>query len=121
MRCLAGAIWDVAVDLRRGSPTYGRWVAAELTAAVGEQLYVPAGFGHGFLTLTENVEVAYKASDYYAPECDAGVAWNCPELAIAWPLHDLERVLSAKDTSLPGLADLASPFNFDGEPMKALD
>jgi dTDP-4-dehydrorhamnose 3,5-epimerase len=120
VRCLAGAIWDVAVVLRKGSPTYGRWVAAELSAAAGEQLYVPAGFGHGFLTLTENVEVAFKASDYYAPECDAGVAWNCPDLAIAWPLEDLEPALSAKDASLPGLADLASPFNFGGEPMKAL-
>ena len=120
VRCLAGAILDVAVDLRAGSPSYGRWVAAELTADGGEQLYIPAGFGHGFLTLSENAEIAYKASDYYAPDCDAGLAWDCPEMAIAWPLDGLEPQLSDKDRALPGLADFASPFAYDGEPLAAL-
>jgi dTDP-4-dehydrorhamnose 3,5-epimerase len=120
VRCVAGAIWDVAVDLRAGSPSFGRWVAAELTAAGGEQLYIPAGFGHGFLTLSENAEVVYKASDYYAPECEAGLAWDCAAMAIAWPLKGDAPVLSDKDRALPGLADFASPFGYDGQPLEAL-
>lgn len=120
VRCLAGAIWDVAVDLRDGSPTYGKWVGAELTAAGGEQLYVPIGFGHGFVTLSENAEVAYKTSDYYAPECDAGLAWDDPAMAIAWPDLGSEPVLSDKDRQLPGLAQFASPFAYDGEPLGEL-
>jgi dTDP-4-dehydrorhamnose 3,5-epimerase len=121
VRCLAGAIWDVAVDLRAGSPTFGRWVAAELTAAGGEQFFIPVGFGHGFVTLTENAEVAYKASDYYAPECDGGIAWNDPDLAIAWPLAGVDPVLSGKDAVLPKLAGWESPFAYDGEPLRELD
>jgi dTDP-4-dehydrorhamnose 3,5-epimerase len=121
VRCLAGAIWDVAVDLRAGSPTFGKWVAAELTASGGEQLFVPAGFGHGFITLTENAEVAYKTSDYYAPECDGGIAWNDPDLTIAWPLDGIEPVLSGKDAALPRLAEWESPFAYDGQPMRELD
>ena len=120
VRCLAGAIWDVAVDLRQGSPTVGRWVGANLTAEGGEQLYIPAGFGHGFLTLTENAEVGYKASDYYAPECDAGLAWDCPDMAIGWPLAGRKPVLSAKDCALPGLAGWDSPFTYDGAPLVEL-
>lgn len=120
VRCLAGAIWDVAVDLRAGSPTYGSWVAAELTASGGEQLYVPEGFGHGFLTLSENAEVAYKTSGYYVPECEAGLAWNCPDVAIDWPLAGLEPVLSDKDRQLPSLTGWASPFAYDGVPLAAL-
>lgn len=120
VRCLAGAIWDVAVDLRAGSPSYGRWVGAELTAAGGEQLYIPAGFGHGFLTLTDNTEVAYKASDFYAPECDTGLAWDCPDLAIDWPLGEIAPVLSGKDRALPRLAQWTSPFAYDGEVLKEL-
>ncbi len=126
VRCLVGAIWDVAVDLRAGSPTYARWVGAELTAARGEQLYVPAGFGHGFLTLSENTEVAYKASNYYAPEADAGFAWDDPDMAIAWPLGnigplgDMEPSLSDRDRGLPHLAGWQSPFAYDGEPLVEL-
>jgi len=120
VRCLAGAIWDAAVDLRAGSPTYGKWVGCELTAAGGEQLYVPIGFAHGFITLTDNVEVAYKTSDYYAPDCDGGVAWDDPDIALAWPLEGLEPMLSDKDRKLPRLADFASPFAYDGIPMAEL-
>ena len=120
VRCVAGAIWDVAVDLRAGSPTFGRWVGAALTAAGGEQLYVPSGFGHGFLTLSENAEVAYKTSDYYVPEADGGIVWNCPDMAIAWPLDGAEPVLSDKDRMLPGLKNWHSPFAYDGEPLAEL-
>jgi dTDP-4-dehydrorhamnose 3,5-epimerase len=121
VRCLVGAIWDVAVDLRAGSPTYGKWVAATLTAAGGEQLFVPVGFGHGFLTLTEDTEVAYKASDYYAPECEGGIVWDDPDLAVAWPLDGMEPTLSGKDTILPRLAEWESPFGYDGQPLLELD
>lgn len=118
VRCLAGAIWDVAVDLRHGSPSFGRWIAATLTAAGGEQLFVPAGFGHGFLTLTDDAEVGYKASDYYAADSEGGVAWDDPDMAIAWPLEGLAPTLSDKDRMLPGLRDLPPVFAYDGEPLE---
>jgi len=121
VRCLAGAIWDIAVDLRAESPTYGRWVAAELTAAGGEQLFIPVGFGHGFVTLTKNVEVAYKASDYYAPESEAGIAWDDTDLAIPWPLAGIAPFLSGKDAILPRLAEWTSPFVYDGHPLAELN
>jgi dTDP-4-dehydrorhamnose 3,5-epimerase len=121
VRCVAGAIWDVAVDLRSGSPSFGNWVAAELTAAGGEQLYIPAGFGHGFLTLSDNAEVVYKAAAYYAPECEGGLAWDCPVMEIAWPLAGVAPVLSDKDRVLPGLAEFISPFAYDGQPLAGLD
>lgn len=121
VRCLAGAIWDVAVDVRKGSPSYGKWVGCELTASGGEQLYVPVGFAHGFLTLTENAEVAYKTSDYYAPECDGGVAWNDPQIGLSWPLDVGVPMLSDKDKTLPRLVDFDSPFVYDGTPLAELD
>lgn len=120
VRCLVGAIWDVAVDLRAGSPTFGKWVAATLTAAGGEQLFVPVGFGHGFVTLTDDVEVAYKTSDYYAPECEGGIVWDDPDLAVAWPLDRLEPVLAGKDAALPRLAEWESPFAYNGQPLLEL-
>lgn len=82
---------------------------------------MPVGFGHGFLTLTENAEVACKASDYYAPECDGGVAWDDPDIAAAWPLDGITPTLSAKDGKQPRLADWASPLAYDGIPMQSLD
>lgn len=121
VRCIAGAIWDVAVDIRAGSPSYGGWVAAELTASGGEQLYIPTGFAHGFVTLTDNTEVAYKASDYYAPDCDGGVVWNDPDLAIEWPLSSREPALSDKDKALPLLKNFSSPFPYDGTPLESID
>jgi dTDP-4-dehydrorhamnose 3,5-epimerase len=121
VRCLRGAIWDVAVDLRRGSPTYGRWVAAELSADNGLQIYVPVGFAHGFLTRGPDAEVEYKTSDFYAPDCEDGVAWDDPDLALPWPLAGAAPILAAKDRALPRLADLHSPFDDDGAPMTALE
>lgn len=117
VRCLAGAIWDVAVDLRSGSPSFGHWLGVKLTASGGEQLYVPEGFGHGFLTLTADVEIAYKVTDHYAPECDAGIAWNDPDVAVAWPLNGRSPILSGKDRELPHLRTLAPVFAYDGVPM----
>lgn len=120
VRCLRGRIWDVAVDLRVDSPSYGKWVAAELTAERGEQLYVPIGFGHAFLTLEPDCEVAYKTSDFYAPECDAGIRWDDPDLAIAWPLAAAPET-SDKDMKLAGFKDFVSPFAYDGRPLEPLE
>jgi dTDP-4-dehydrorhamnose 3,5-epimerase len=110
VRVLRGRLLDVAVDLRTGSPTYGRHVAAELSAENGHMLYVPAGFAHGFVTREPMTEVAYKVSDLYAPDCDGGVLWNDPELAIAWGVAPEAAVLSDKDLRLPRLADLGRVF-----------
>lgn len=121
VRCVRGAIWDVAVDLRKESPTFGRYVAAELTAENGWQLFVPAGFAHGFLTLQPDTEVEYKVSDFYAPECDGGVIWNDPDLALPWPLKGAAPILSDKDQALPRLSELENPFTYDGIPLAPLD
>lgn len=117
VRCLAGRIMDYAVDIRAGSPTYGRWVATELTAENGHQLYVPVGFAHAFLTLEPDCEVAYKVTDYYAPECDGGIAFDDPDIGIDWPVPAAALVLSDKDTRLPRLAQFDSPFPYDGTPL----
>ncbi|MEM7567126.1 MAG: dTDP-4-dehydrorhamnose 3,5-epimerase, partial [Pseudomonadota bacterium] len=101
VRCPKGRIWDVAVDFRAGSPTFGRWVGAELTAEKGEQIFVPAGFLHGFVTLEADCEVAYKVSDVYAPQSDGGVIWNDPDIGIDWPIDPQTVTLSAKDAELP--------------------
>lgn len=120
VRCIRGSIMDYAVDLRRGSPTYGHHVAARLTEVGGEQLYVPIGYGHAFVTLEPNVEVAYKCTDVYAPDCDGGVLWSCPDIAIDWPLPASGPVLSDKDKILPTLAEFDSPFEYDGRPLEPL-
>lgn len=106
VRVLRGAIFDVAVDIRQGSPTYGQWAGATLTAEVGEQLFVPRGFAHGYCTLTDDTELFYKVDGLYAPQTEGGLLWNDPDLAIAWPL-DGEPMLSDKDKVLPRLKDLA--------------
>ena len=111
---------DYAVDIRRGSPTYGRYVGAKLTADVGEQLFVPVGFAHGFVTLEPGVEVAYKVTDVYAPDCDGGIIWNDPTIGIDWLLPEGGAVLSEKDKGLPTLAEFDSPFEYDGWPLEPL-
>lgn len=117
VRCVKGRILDYAVDLRRGSPTYGHHVCAELSAQNGHQLFVPIGFGHAFVTLEDDTEVAYKVSNVYSPEHDGGIVWNDPALGIDWPLPDGGAVLSAKDQALPLLAQFESPFEYDGNPL----
>lgn len=113
VRCSRGAVWDVCVDVRHGSPTYGQWFGAELSRENGVQLYVPAGFLHGFVTLTEDVEVQYKCSDYYAPTADGAVRWD--SLGIDWPI-DGAPILSEKDEAAPAFADWDTPFGPDGGP-----
>jgi dTDP-4-dehydrorhamnose 3,5-epimerase len=108
VRAVRGSILDVAVDIRPGSPTYRRSVSAVLTAEQGEQLYVPAGCAHGFCTLEPDTEVAYKVSSFYAPEQDAGIAWDDPDLGIDWRLGGAAPVLSDKDARLPRLSELGS-------------
>ena len=121
VRCVRGAIADYAVDVRRDSPTWGQWVAAELSADNGRQLFVPVGFAHAFITLTPDVEVIYKVSDVYAPQCDGGVAWDDPDIGIDWPLPPTGPVLSDKDRKLPRLKDFDSPFEYDGRPLLPLE
>lgn len=112
VRCVAGAIFDVAVDIRAGSPTYGQWVGATLTAEEGNQLWIPEGFLHGFCTLTTDTIVAYKVTNYYNHACDKGVRWNDPEIGVSWPdIADVSR-LSAKDAQQPRLKDLPAYFEY---------
>ena len=111
-----GAVMDVAVDVRVGSPTYGQWVAEELSAENGRQLLVPKGFLHGFATLTDNVDVFYKCTDFYAPECDGGIRFDDPELGIDWGINPKSAILSDKDAVAPGFADFVSPFTYEGTP-----
>lgn len=112
VRVTRGAILDVAVDIREGSPSYGKHVAVELSAENWRQLWVPAGFLHGFCTLVENTEVIYKVTDFYSGEHDAGVRWNDPALGIAWPVSEAEARLSDKDKRAPMLSEIAKQFSF---------
>ena len=121
VRCLRGSIMDYAVDLRRGSPTYGHHVSTMLSAENGDQLWVPVGFGHAFVTLESNTEVAYKVTDVYAPQCEGGIIWNCPTIGIDWPLPEGGAALSGKDTQLPELTGFDSPFDYDGAPLTPLN
>ena len=113
VHCIRGAILDVAVDIRRGSPTFGRHVARELSASNGAQLWIPPGFAHGFCTLEPDTEVAYKVTDYYSPAHDRGLLWNDPELKIAWPIDADAAVLSGKDKLHPRLFQLEQVFNYE--------
>lgn len=108
VRCVKGAVLDVAVDLRHESPTYKQWVAVELSEANKRQLLIPRGFGHGFVTLTDEVEFLYKADNYYAPEADGGIRWNDPEIGVDWGVEN--PILSAKDENNPFLKDLGIVF-----------
>lgn len=114
VRCGRGALLDVAVDIRRGSPTYGQWLAQELSFENGRQLLVPAGFAHGFITRQPDTEIIYKCSDYYAPECEGALLWSDAAIGIDWGVAaGTEPVLSAKDAVAPGLAGFDSPFTYE--------
>ena len=114
VRVLQGSVYDVAVDLRAGSPTYGHWDGETLTADGGEQLFVPRGFAHAFCTLEPDTVVAYKVDDFYAPASDSGLIWNDPTLAVDWPVGPDEAVLSDKDLRLGRFKDFVSPFKYEG-------
>ena len=106
VRCVVGSVFDVAVDLRAGSPTFGRWVGAELSADNQRQLWIPPGFGHGFLTLSESADFLYKTTDCYAPECEGALRWDDPDVGIVWPDTGMEPTLAEKDKRAPFLASL---------------
>lgn len=110
VRVVRGSIFDVAVDLRRGSPTYGKHVSAVISAKDWNQILVPVGFAHGLVTLEPDTEVLYKVTNYYAPQHDLGLLWNDPALGIAWPVSEANAILSAKDKVQPRLADLPAYF-----------
>lgn len=112
VRCGRGALFDVAVDIRKGSPTYGQWVGYELSFENGRQLLVPAGFAHGFVTLVPETEIIYKCSDYYAPETEGALIWNDPDIGIDWPVQG-DPVLSDKDAIAPCLQGFDSPFTWE--------
>lgn len=120
VRCLRGRVFDVAVDLRRESPTYKQWVGVELTAKLGNQLFIPAGYGHGFLTLEPDSEIAYKVDNYYNPEADGGIIWDDQEIGIDWPFGETEPLLSAKDVALPTLMQISIDFPYNGKPLLSL-
>jgi dTDP-4-dehydrorhamnose 3,5-epimerase len=112
VRCGRGRIWDVAVDIRRGSPTYGKWHAEELSFDNGRQLFVPEGFLHGFVTLEPESEIVYKCSDVYVAVCDSGIRFDDPDIGIDWPFAAVEMTISDKDRNAPFLKDAGSPFHF---------
>lgn len=116
VRVVRGAVVDVAVDIRRGSPTFGQHVAVTLSAAAWNQIYVPVGFAHGFCTLEPDTEVVYKVTAYYSRAHDRGISWNDPELGIAWPVESTTAQLSDKDRNQPRLADVAVDDLFDFAP-----
>ncbi len=105
VRVVAGAVWDVAVDLRRSSPTFGRWAGIRLDADGHDQIWVPEGFGHGFVALSDSVDLVYLMTDYYRPDLAHTVVWDDPTLAIDWPLDGAAPVLSPRDAAAPGLGD----------------
>ncbi len=112
VRCARGRILDVAVDLRRGSPTYGQWEGAELDDERMRVLYVPVGFAHGFCVLSDVADVLYKQSAYYDPAVERGIAWDDPDVGIEWPLPAAELIVSARDAAAPKLAEIADTLPF---------
>ena len=113
LRCGRGRLFDVAVDIRRGSPTFGHWMGEELSFDNGKQLFIPAGFLHSFMTLEPDTEIVYKCSDYYAPDCDGAVRFDDPDIGIQWPLDPTQEQLSPKDAAAPRLRDFDSPFTYE--------
>lgn len=114
VRCGRGRVLDVAVDIRLGSPTYGKWVSVELSAENGRQLFIPAGFLHGFVTREPGTEVVYKCTDFYAPDCDGSVRFDDPELAIDWGIAPGQAIVSDRDAQAPLLSQIISPFRMTG-------
>ena len=119
IRCIQGAIFDVAVDIREGSPSYGKWVGAELSAENGKQLWIPVGFAHGFATLVPNTVIHYKVTAPYSAASDRGLSWNDPAIGIAWPVAAKDAILSDKDLRQPSLADLVPAFRYESSMEKA--
>ena len=115
VRVIRGAVLDVAVDIRRGSPTFGKHVAEIISAKEWNQILVPKGFAHGFITLEPNTEVLYKVSNYYAPKFDFGIKWNDPKLGIEWGAEVANVTLSEKDQRQPMLSEIESPFEYEGK------
>jgi dTDP-4-dehydrorhamnose 3,5-epimerase len=113
VRCGRGALYDVVVDIRLGSPTYGKWYGIDLTFENGRQLLVPAGFAHGFITRQPDTEIVYKCSNYYAPEAEGSLLWNDPVIGIDWNIDSDDALLSEKDLIAPKLSDLVSPFLYE--------
>lgn len=113
VRCGRGSLFDVAVDIRRGSPTFGQWVGEELSFENGKQLLIPAGFLHGFVTREPDTEIIYKCSDYYATECDGAIRFDDPYIGIDWGVSPNQAILSEKDASAPFLKDFDSPFTYE--------
>jgi dTDP-4-dehydrorhamnose 3,5-epimerase len=116
VRCARGRILDVAVDLRRGSPTYGCWEGVELDEESMRELYVPVGFAHGFCVLSDVADVLYKQSAYYAPEIERAIAWDDPDIAIEWPLAAAELIVSERDAAAPRLNEIADELPFEWHP-----
>lgn len=115
IRCGRGCVFDVAVDIRKGSPTYGKWVGTELSAECGRQLLIPAGFLHGFVTRTPDAELLYKCSDVYAPECDGAVRFDDPDLGIDWGIDAAAAILSDKDRAAQSMRTFVSPFIYEAQ------
>jgi dTDP-4-dehydrorhamnose 3,5-epimerase len=112
VRCARGQILDVAVDLRRGSPTYGQWEGVQLDSESLRELYVPVGFAHGFCVLSDVADVLYKQTAYYDPAVERGIAWNDPDIAVQWPLPAVELIVSERDSAAPLLRDIAQELPF---------
>ena len=110
VRCGRGRLFDVAVDIRKSSPTYGHWMGEELSFENGMQLFIPAGFLHGFITLEDDTEIVYKCSEFYAPECDGAVRFDDPDIGIEWPIDVSDVSISPKDASAPLLREIGQPF-----------
>lgn len=112
VRCVAGALIDIAVDIRKGSPTYGCHIAVELTSENGKQLWIPPGFAHGFCTVAANTEISYKVTNYYSAEHDCGILWSDPAINIDWPVEANKAILSDKDMKQPTLANIPEAFTY---------